>query len=75
MKSGNDFFEDLNDSEVLIIFKLTELSCICSKPISIHFNYFNQAANGEFRSFLKDLFKKLLFRKSSFLFRNPLEEK
>ena len=53
-----------NDSEVLIVFKLTELSLGCSKRIihNIHFNYLNKAVDGEFLDFhLKRAFTKILF--------------
>ena len=43
----NDFHKDVNGSEALIVFKLTELSRSRSKRINIYFNYLNEAADGE----------------------------
>ena len=38
----------LNDSEVLTVFKITELSRSYSKRIKIHFSYVNKATDGKF---------------------------
>ena len=56
-------FEDLNDSEVLILFKLTGLSRSCSKRI-LH-KAVNKATDGEFLDLnLKSVFEKILFIKN-----------
>ena len=57
--------KDLNDSKVLIVFKLTELSCSCSKQVNIYFNYLHKTADGESSDlYLKGVFKKVLYMKS-----------
>ena len=56
---------DLNNSEVLIVFKLNKLSGSCSKRI-IHFNYLNKATDGEFLDlYLKSYSRKFCFERKS----------